>query len=93
MKCTIDIAPSGNLVLEIPSVLAEGRLHTVEVPFTLAGLSLIKQTLSARRADPRPSLGKRSAPVASQVHQFIERQTQERDRGYKSLLADIELDL
>ena len=89
MKCTLDLAPSGALLLEIPSVLAEGRSHFVEIPFTLAGLSLIKKTLLARQASTQ-TIGMRGSPTAQQVHQFLEQRQREE---HKALLIDIVLDL
>jgi hypothetical protein len=71
MNPTIRLAASGNIAVEIPSVLAEGRSHVVEIPMTLAGLSVIKKILVERALDRSPSLGKASAPVASQINAFL----------------------
>lgn len=71
---TISLAPSGNILLEIPSVLAEGRSHTVEIPFSLAGLSLLKRTLQ-RRAEAQKSkdlgIGSQASPVASDIQKYL----------------------
>lgn len=74
MNPSLSLAPSGNLLLEIPSVLAEGRSHSVEIPLTLGGLSLLKKILVERSRDPMPSIGKRSAPVAADIASFLEKQ-------------------
>lgn len=101
----ISLAPSGNILLEIPSVLAEGRSHCVEIPFTLAGLSLLKRTLQSR-AEAQKShdlgIGTRASPVASDIHKFLaDRAREERiaasesaraiERKYQ--LENIDLDL
>ena len=78
MNPTISLAPSGNLLLEIPSVLAEGRSHSVEIPLTLGGISLLKKILIERSRDPLPSIGKRSAPVAADISAFLEKQEREK---------------
>lgn len=92
MNPTIHLAPSGNIALEIPSVLAEGRSHTVEIPFTMGGLSLLKKILVERSRDPTPSIGKPSAPVAADISAYLERQ--EREKATKVLdKYKIEIDL
>lgn len=92
MNPTISLAPSGNLLIEIPSVLAEGRSHSVEIPFTLGGLSVLKKILVARSRDPLPSIGKPSAPVAADISAYLERQ--EREKSTKVLdKYKIEIDL
>lgn len=72
MKCEVSLAPSGNIQLEIPSVLAAGRSHCVEIPLTMNGLSLLKKVLLDRQQSPvTPTIGMMASPVASQVHAFM----------------------
>lgn len=92
MNPTLSLAPSGNLALEIPSVLAEGRSHTVEIPFTLGGLSLLKKILVERSRDSSPSLGKKSAPVAADISAYLERQERQKSTVVLSKYK-IEIDL
>lgn len=92
MNPTLSLAASGNLALEIPSVLAEGRSHTIEIPFTLGGLSIIKKILIERSRDPSPSLGKRSSPVAADISAHLERQEREKSTVILSKYK-IEIDL
>jgi hypothetical protein len=68
---TISIAPSGNLLVEFPSVLAEGRSHSVEIPFTLAGLSALKRALVARKETAVPRIGSHASPVASDIQKYL----------------------
>lgn len=79
MNPTISLAPSGNLFLEIPSVLAEGRSHTVEIPLSLSGLSLLKKVLTERAKAADLRIGTLASPVASDIERFL-RQRQAEDR-------------
>lgn len=97
-KVAISLAASGAIALEIPSVLAEGRSHVVEVPMSLAGLSLIKKVLQERAKAPTPTIGSMASPVASDINKYLSQRTAE-DRAHsrkvveKFNLDDIELDL
>ena len=99
-RCVITLAPSGQLCLEMPSILAPGRTHYVEIPLTLAGLSLIKRTLMERKNDPTPSIGKRSAPVTADIQKYLAGQAKEtrvsQAQGSKfsqSFLDSLDIDL
>lgn len=92
MNPRVSLAASGNIALEIPSVLAEGRSHTVEIPLSLAGLSLLKKILVERAREPVPSLGKKSSPVAADIHAFMERRDRENNAAVISKY-NIEIDL
>lgn len=81
---TISLAPSGQIAIEIPSVLAEGRSHTVEVPLTLAGLSIIKKILTDRQRNEKPSIGSLGSPVASDIQRFL----REREREDRALAKE-----
>lgn len=99
---TIFLAPSGAIAVEIPSVLAEGRSHTVEIPLTLAGLSLLKKVLVDRQRQARPTVGMMASPVASDIARFMAQRDRE-DRANakanaqavteKYKLEDIDLEL
>ena len=99
---TVFLAPSGAIALEIPSVLAEGRSHTVEIPLTLAGLSLLKKVLVDRQRQARPTVGMMASPVASDIAKFMAQRDRE-DRANakanaravteKYRLEDIDLEL
>ncbi len=97
MNPSLSLAPSGNLLLEIPSVLAEGRSQFVEVPFTLGGLSILKKVLTARASDPKPSLGRASMPTASDIARHIENEAKERRitvaKQIEAKYGEIELEL
>lgn len=93
MNPTISLAPSGNLLLSIPSVLAEGRSQVLEIPLTLGGLSLIKKILVERSRDPTPSLGKRSMPIAADIHKFLVERQHANDAALRERYGDIELEL
>lgn len=102
MNPTISLAPSGNLLLELPSVLAEGRSHTVEIPFTLAGLSVLKRTLQNRAQAVTPQqkgVGSAAAPVASDIQKFLAERERENRIAHaqrvntKYNLDNIELEL
>jgi hypothetical protein len=77
MNPTISLAASGNIAVEIPSVLAEGRSHTVEIPLTLAGLSLMKKILVERQRTARPTIGMTASPVASDIQAFLAKRERE----------------
>lgn len=97
MNPSLSLAPSGNLLLEIPSVLAEGRSQFVEVPLSIGGLSILKKILKARQEDPRPSLGRASMPTASDIHRFMENEERERRitvaKQIEAKYGEIELEL
>jgi len=98
MNPTISLAPSGQIAVEIPSVLAEGRSHTVEIPFSLGGLSILKKILKARQEVAKPSIGTMASPVASEINRFIETKNREdaaaaRQVSKKFDLDNIELEL
>lgn len=90
MKCTVSLSPSGNIQLEIPSVLAAGRSHVVEIPLSLNGISLLKKILLDRKADPQSSLGKLSSPVASQVHEYLVKKTRDDQAEAKRTSDDVQ---
>lgn len=99
---TIFLAPSGAIAVEIPSVLAEGRSHTVEIPLTLAGLSLLKKILVDRQRAVRPTIGMMASPVASDIAAFLAKRDREDRANAKAnaeaiaqryALEDIELEL
>jgi len=90
---TISLAPSGNILVTIPSVLAEGRSHSVEIPNTLAGLSLLKKILVERSRDPIPRIGARSAPVAADIAKFLEDQAHSAAMQTREKFGGIELEL
>lgn len=88
--------------MEIPSVLAEGRSHTIEVPLTLAGLSILKKILVDRQRSAKPSIGTMASPVASDIQRFL-REREREDRAVakanaqalvtKYALEDLDLEL
>lgn len=86
---TIFLAPSGAIAIEIPSVLAEGRSHTVEVPMTLAGLSIIKKILQDRqKAQRTPTIGTMGSPVASDIQRFLaQREREDRAAAKENAMA------
>lgn len=102
---TVSIAPSGNLLLEIPSVLAEDRSHRVEIPFTLAGLSVLKRTLQKRQeaqSNKEKGIGSQASPVAADIHRYLADRAREerivatqhsRDLERKYAIENIELEL
>lgn len=99
---TIFLAPSGSIAVEIPSVLAEGRSHTVEIPLTLAGLSLLKKILVDRQRAARPTIGMMASPVASDIAAFLAKRDREDRANAKAnaeavakryALEDVELEL
>jgi hypothetical protein len=100
---TVFLSASGGIALEIPSVLAEGRSHVVDIPLTFAGLSLLKKILQDRqKAEGRKSIGTMSSPVAADVQKYLARRdTEDRAASKKSAselvkkyeLEDIELEL
>lgn len=99
MNPTISLAPSGAILVEIPSVLAEGRSYTLEIPMTLGGLSALKKLLVERQRDTRPTIGTRAMPVASDIARYIaKKDSEDRDaakRASQELQSkyDIEIDL
>lgn len=93
MNPTVSLAPSGNILLTIPSVLAEGRSHSVEIPQTLAGLSLLKKILVERSRDPTPSIGRKSAPVAADIAKFLNDRAREEAAALSDRFGGISLDL
>lgn len=96
---TISLSPSGGILVEIHSVLAEGRSHHVEVPLTLGGLSILKKILIDRQraaAKEPPTIGSMGSPTAWQIAKFLQDKDRE-DRAAareatKSLVQKIGLD-
>lgn len=92
MNPTISLAPSGQIAVEIHSVLAEGRSHTVEIPFTLGGLSLLKKILKARQDEGRKTIGTLASPVASEINRFIESKNREDAAAARRVSKKFDLD-
>ena len=102
---SISLSASGSIQVEIHSILAEGRSHHVEVPLTLAGLSILKKILVDRQRAARnepPTIGSMGSPTAWQINKFLQdREREERVAVKKTAetliqkigLDDIELEL
>ena len=101
----IRLAASGCMEIEIPSVLAEGRSHSIEIPMTLAGLSALKTVLVQRQraeSSQPPTIGSRGSPTASMIQKHLaDKDRQDRDAAKRvaqdligaSALDEIELEL
>lgn len=96
----LSLSPSGELLLSIPSVLAEGRTQELTIPCTVEGLRVIRRILRERVADAEvPSLGKPSEPVASMIAEFLAQERAQKDEerqrriAQKARIADEILDL
>lgn len=67
----ISLASSGELALFIPAPATAGGGHTIEVPCTIEGLRLIRETLLRYSAGETPALGSAARPVQSDVQALI----------------------
>jgi hypothetical protein len=89
----IRLGASGALEIEIPSVLAEGRSHFVEIPFNFGGLSILKKVLRERQAAIKahkpPTIGSNGSPVASQIQQLLETRDREDRIAAKKAANDL----
>lgn len=93
MNPSISLAPSGQIAVEIPSVLAEGRSHTVEIPFSLGGLSILKKILKARQeVESKKTIGTMASPVASEINRFIESKNREDAAAARRVSKKFDLD-
>lgn len=73
---SISLDPSGGFRLTIPSATAEGRSHSVIIPLTLVGLSLLKKTLSEREKDIKAAkLGTLGSPTQAMCDAWLAAKT------------------
>lgn len=70
--CKISLAPSGQMALEIPS--PSGGSHTVEIPFTPAGIDALRRILRKQKeavVRHEKTLGSDASPNAYQIEKFL----------------------
>ncbi len=70
MKVTIDLAPNGMFNLELPSAFLENRSHSIQVPATVAGISILRKILTDRQREIK-RIGNDSSPTQWQVEQWL----------------------
>lgn len=90
----LSIAPSGALALFVPAPATSVGGHTVEIPCTVAGLALLRDTL-VRYTSGETSIGSRGAPVQHDIQALL---ASFRPEGHKpaqkpNKLASLVLDL
>jgi len=66
----LSLAPSGALALFIPAPASVAGGHTVEIPCSVEGLALLRDTLQ-RHTSGEDSIGSRGAPVQHDIQALL----------------------
>ena len=70
MKCTIDLAADGQFAVTIPST-REDQSHTITVPASAAGITILRKILAERQRATRKEIGNDASPVQAQVEAWL----------------------
>lgn len=83
----IRLDPSGGFFLTIPSTVAEG--HTIRIPFSLTGLSLLRTILRNAEERAGEKIGSTFSPTQSMVDEWLRRDAEVKNAERLAALGDL----